>query len=44
MLNANRSLRLEEVRGTLAELEEALDQSDLLPAFEGLLEVARPRG
>lgn len=44
MLNANRSIRLAEVRETLAELEEALDQSDLLPAFEGLLKVARSRG
>jgi hypothetical protein len=44
MLNANRSIRPDMVRETLAELEEALDQSDLLPAFERLLKVARPRG
>lgn len=44
MLNANRSIRPDMVRETLAELEEALDQSDLLPAFERLLKAARPRG
>lgn len=35
-------LRQAEIRGTLALLEEALDQRDLLPAFEGALERARP--
>jgi hypothetical protein len=43
ILAAQRRLKLERVRQTLATLERALDQSDLRPRFEALLRRARRR-
>lgn len=41
MLRIEQNLNVSVVRATLTELEEALDQSDLVPTFEGLLKRAR---
>ena len=38
---ARRELNVAQVRETLTVLESALDQSDLLPAFEGILQASR---